>query len=141
MSAALWSLFLSSFLASTLLPGGSEAVLIALAVNEAAPTGFLLLSATAGNTLGGLSSWLIGWWIRRRFPGVPLRGPRASRALATMERWGGIALLMAWLPIVGDTLCLAAGWLRINIAAAIFFIAVGKAARYAVLLIGLHGFL
>ena len=136
MQAELWGLFVASFLASTLRPGGSEAVLVALAVADSAPSALLLAVATAGNTLGGMSSWLIGGWLRRRFPERPLRDPRTERGLRWLGRWGGPALLFAWLPVVGDPLCLAAGWLRIRPVPAAAYIAIGKAARYAVLLAG-----
>jgi len=130
----LWGLFLSAFLASTLLPGGSEGVLLWLHHRQAASPTALLLAATAGNTLGGLSSWLIGYWLRRRFPGKALEDPRRRRALAWLERHGAPLLLLSWLPILGDPLCVAAGWLRISAWRSALFIALGKGARYALLL-------
>ena len=84
--------------------------------------------ATLGNTLGGLTSYLVG----RLFP-----GPEASRAVAWLQRYGPPALLLSWTPIVGDGLCVAAGWLRQNAVAAALFIAVGKFARYWALAAGL----
>jgi membrane protein YqaA with SNARE-associated domain len=56
--ATLWALFFSSFLAATLLPGGSEVVLYAVLKTHPAHYWLALAVATAGNTLGGMSSWV-----------------------------------------------------------------------------------
>ena len=128
------SLFLGSFLASTLLPGGSEAMLLYSVYQQPAAAASLWLIATAGNTLGGLSSWFIGWWLARRFPQRGLSKPEHRRALARISRHGGPLLLFSWLPVVGDPLCVAAGWSGIRLYPAILFIACGKGLRYAALL-------
>jgi membrane protein YqaA with SNARE-associated domain len=78
--------------------------------------------------LGGLTSYLVGRLLPK---------PREGRALAWMSRYGPPALLLAWVPIVGDGLCVASGWLRQNVFAAALFIAVGKFARYWALAEGL----
>ncbi len=134
---ALWALFGASFLAATLLPGGSEAVLAALALDGQHGPPTLLAVATAGNTLGGLSSWALGRVLAGR-RGASLTGGR-GRALRWLQRWGSPALLLAWVPVVGDPLCLAAGWLRIPWYRAAVPIAAGKAARYALVLGALPG--
>ncbi|MET0104004.1 MAG: VTT domain-containing protein [Sedimenticola sp.] len=131
---ALWTLFSSSFLASTLLPGGSEAVLGYAAMEKAAPTTLLWGTATLGNTLGGLTSWAIGWWLLWRFPDKGLHKPEHRKAQQRIQRYGSPLLLLSWLPVVGDPLCLAAGWSGIRLLPAMLFIAIGKAARYGVLL-------
>ena len=131
----LWGLFFSSFISSTLLPGGSEAILAALQFNKMHDPLTLLSVATAGNTLGGLSSWLVGFLIAKRWPTKNLLKPDQQRAADWLEQHGSPLLLLSWLPIIGDPLCLAAGWLKINFWSALLFIAVGKAARYAVILI------
>jgi len=123
-AATLWALFASSFLAATLLPGGSEAVLFAALKLESARYWPALLVATAGNTLGGMSSYLIGRLIPAR---TPLKG------LETVRRYGSPALLLSWVPVIGDPLCVAAGWLRLNVWACLAFIAAGKFARYWVI--------
>ena len=133
-AGSLWGLFLGSFLASTLLPGGSEGLLVWMHQQQAAPASALLLTATLGNTLGGLSSWGIGWLLRRRFPGRSLEQPRQRKALRWLERHGAPLLLLSWLPVVGDPLCVAAGWLHIRWWLSALFIALGKGARYALLL-------
>ena len=119
--AGLWALFGSSFLAATLLPGGSEAVLFGVLKLHPGEYWPALAVATLGNTLGGMSSYLLGRLIppRQELPG-----------LATMQRYGSPALLLSWVPFIGDPLCVAAGWLRLNPWLAFVFIAVGKFARY-----------
>lgn len=123
-ATSLWALFASSFLAATLLPGGSEAALFAVLKFHPHETVPALAVATLGNTLGGMTSYLIGRIIP---PAKPLR------ALDTLQRWGSPALLLAWVPIIGDPLCVAAGWLRVNAWFAALFMAIGKLARYALI--------
>lgn len=131
---SLWGLFLSAFVSSTLLPGGSEAVLLLLAAESTTDKLLLLAVATLGNTLGGMSSWALGRFIVWRFPARQF-ADKEQQAIARIRRWGSPALLLSWLPVVGDPLCLAAGWLRTHWLPSLLFIAAGKAARYAVLLL------
>ncbi len=128
------ALFMGSFLASTLLPGGSEALLLyAVSVTPEKQNLYWLL-ATIGNSLGGMSSWLLGWWIARRFPGRILHKPEQRLALERIARRGSPILLLSWLPVIGDPLCLAAGWSGTGVIPSTLFITVGKAMRYALLL-------
>jgi membrane protein YqaA with SNARE-associated domain len=92
---------------------------------KAAPQLFwpALWVATAGNTLGGLTSYLLG----RLAPEA-----KQTSALDRVQRIGSPALLFAWAPVIGDALCVAAGWLRLNIWKAALFMAAGKLARYLV---------
>ena len=129
----LWTLFSSAFISSTLLPGGSEALLAWLVRAREIPAAQLWLAATLGNSLGALTSWGIGWWLARRFPARDLVKPAQRRAVERVRRWGSPLLLLSWLPVVGDPLCVAAGWLRISLPAAILFIALGKGVRYALI--------
>jgi membrane protein YqaA with SNARE-associated domain len=123
-NTSLWALFASSFLAATLLPGGSEAVLFAVLKSHPDALWKALVVATLGNTLGGLTSYGIGRL-------VPPKKP--SKALAALQRYGSPALLLSWVPLIGDPLCVAAGWLRIDPALAVAFIAMGKFVRYVVI--------
>ncbi|MBD3609230.1 MAG: DedA family protein [Gammaproteobacteria bacterium] len=135
MNTELWSLFISAFISSTLFPGGSEALLLYLASEGNYSVKPLLISATAGNTLGGMSSWLIGWLIASRFPAKKLSHKRQQQALAWIERHGSPVLLLSWLPVIGDPLCVMAGWLRISWWQATVYICIGKALRYYILLL------
>ena len=127
-------LFLSAFVSSTLLPGSSEAVLLLLAAETTTDKLLLLTVATLGNTLGGMSSWALGRFIAWRFSARRF-ADHEQRAIARIQRWGSPALLLTWLPVVGDPLCVAAGWLRVPWLPSLLFIAAGKAGRYAVLLL------
>ena len=119
--ASLWALFTASFLAATLLPGGSEAALYGVLKLHPDQYWTALGVATLGNTLGGMSSYLIGRIIPQK---------KDLRGLPVLQRYGSPALLLAWVPFVGDPLCVAAGWLRLDPWLSVLFMAVGKFARY-----------
>lgn len=129
----LWGLFTSAFISSTLLPGGSEAWLAYLDAQMQHQAAVLLLVATAGNTLGGMTSWAIGYWLGKRYPGKQLE-QKNRNALQRLRRWGSPVLLLSWVPVIGDPLCVVAGWLKIGFWRSLIFIATGKATRYAVIL-------
>lgn len=122
--ASLTGLFVASFLAATVLPGGSEAVLLAvlLAHPELAPTALGL--ATLGNTLGGMTTYALG-------RALPDRTRPEKSAL--VGRHGAPILLLSWVPLIGDALCAAAGWLRVPWLSSLLWMATGKAARYGVI--------
>lgn len=121
-TALLGTLFASAFLSATVLPGGSEAVfagLLALHPELALPA---LGWATLGNTLGGMSTYLMARLIPRKE--IPTR-------LAFVRRFGSLTLLLSWVPVIGDALCAAAGVLRLGWPGCLLYMAAGKAARYA----------
>jgi membrane protein YqaA with SNARE-associated domain len=122
-SLSLWTLFASSFLAATLLPGGSEVVLFGVLKVNPQQLWSALAVATLGNTLGGMSSYLLGRLIPQK---------QQPKGLAWVQRYGSPVLLLAWVPIVGDPLCVAAGWLRVNPWLSALCMAVGKFARYLI---------
>lgn len=122
------SMFGSSFLSATLLPGSSEALLIALLIAKKTSVYGLLLAASLGNTLGGLTNILIG----RLLP-LKRQGRWHDTAMTWLHRLGPAALLFSWLPVVGDLLCVLAGWLRFAWLPAMLFLAVGKTLRYIVI--------
>ncbi|MES1981613.1 MAG: YqaA family protein [Pseudomonadota bacterium] len=126
---SLWGVFLSSFLAATLLPGGSEVVLIGVVRLHPELFWPALALGTLGNTLGGMVSFGMGRMI-------PLT--RQIRHVEKVRRYGTAILLFAWLPLLGDALCLAAGWLRLNPWSAALFMALGKFARYWLVGIAIH---
>lgn len=127
-SLGLWGLFAASFLSATLLPGNSEVVFVALLHHAPELESRALAVATLGNTLGGLTSYLAGRLLPK---------PKEGRAVAWLARYGPAALLLSWVPVIGDGLCVASGWLRQNAVAAALFIAAGKFARYWALAEGL----
>jgi len=119
---ALAGLFAASFFSATLLPGHSEAALFAFLRFYPEQLATALAVATLGNTLGGMTSYLIGHLIPEK---------ATARGLAWVRRYGLFSLLLAWLPVIGDALPLAAGWLRLNPWLTALFMALGKFARYA----------
>ena len=131
---SLLGLFFSAFLSSTILPGSSEVVLVVLVTHSNGPHWDLLAVATAGNTLGGMSSWVLGWIIALRYPLTELSKEAHRQAVDRVRQWGSPILLLSWVPVMGDPLCVAAGWLRMSWLGALLFIGVGKALRYWVLL-------
>lgn len=134
MAVQLWALFTSAFLSATLLPGGSEALLAWQVHQGVADPALLWAVATAGNTLGAMTSWGVGWLIALRYPARGLLAPARQRAVERVRQWGAPTLLLAWMPVLGDPLCVAAGWLRMSFFASLLFIALGKALRYALIL-------
>lgn len=129
-----WALFFSALISATLFPGGSEALLL-YQLHEGGNALSLVLIATAGNVLGSLITYAMG---RAGNEAVHHHWLRISEdALARAERWfarfGLPTLLFAWLPVVGDPLCLVAGLLRCRVMAFVLLVTVGKLARYALL--------
>ena len=135
----LWLLFFSAFISSTLFPGGSEAVLAYLASEAEHPLFLLVAIATVGNTLGAMTSWGIGRLISIRYSAEKLSKVSQQKAVERLQKYGSPLLLLSWLPVVGDPLCVAAGWLRIYWLWSLLFITVGKLLRYIVIvyLVGL----
>ena len=130
----LWLLFFSAFISSTLFPGGSEAVLAYLSSEAEHSFFILILVATLGNTLGAMTSWGIGRLISIRYSTERLSKESHQKAVDRLQKYGSPILLLSWLPIIGDPLCVAAGWLRIHWLPSLLFIAVGKLLRYIVVI-------
>jgi membrane protein YqaA with SNARE-associated domain len=114
---------LASFLAATVVPFSSEAVLFGYLKLHPGNAAWAVALATLGNTAGGMTSYLLGrFFPRKELPHLEL-----------VRKYGAPATLFAWLPLVGDALCVAAGWLRVNWLAALGFMAAGRLARYLVI--------
>jgi membrane protein YqaA with SNARE-associated domain len=129
-------LFLSAFLAATLLPLSSEAVLAVLSQAEGFDAVILLAVATLGNTLGATVNWALGWFCLRWHDKnwFPFSGAQLERASLWFRRYGLWSLLFAWLPIAGDPLTFAAGVLKVRFAPFLVLVGLGKGARYATVL-------
>ncbi|HGG8849923.1 TPA: YqaA family protein [Enterobacter roggenkampii] len=122
---SLASLFASSFLSATLLPGNSEVVLVAMLLSGVSQTWLLVVIATMGNSLGGLTNVILG----RFFP-LREKSRWQEKAVGWLKRYGAATLLLSWMPVIGDLLCLLAGWMRISWGPVLFFLCLGKALRY-----------
>lgn len=131
---SLWFLFFSAFISSTLFPGGSEAVLAYLVSESKFSIYLLIIVATVGNTLGAMTSWGIGRLISIRYSTEKLSKASQQKAVERIQKYGSPVLLFSWLPIIGDPMCVAAGWLRIHWLWSLFFISVGKLLRYIVVI-------
>lgn len=136
------SLLVSAFLAATLLPGSSEVMLAGLVLLDPGSIATLFIAATIGNTAGAAVNWYLGRSLmhftgRRWFPVTTLRLDQAS---AFFNRFGSWPLLFSWAPIIGDPLTVAAGALHIRFTLFLPLVALGKAARYAIVIAGLFWF-
>jgi len=138
----LGAVFIVSLISATLLPMGSEPAVFGLVTLRPDLFWPAVMVATAGNTIGGGISWWMGYGAHsathrirhtRREDEVPPpeHATRADqRALNWLRRFGPKACLLSWLPIVGDPLCAVAGWLRLPFWPCLFYMAIGKFARY-----------
>jgi membrane protein YqaA with SNARE-associated domain len=143
------ALFLVAFVSATLLPMGSEPALLALIKLQPELFWPAVLVATLGNTLGGGVSWWMGHAAQRATSRLRHRGQDPDEAadgwqaggrhdarrhaMAWLQRYGAVACLLSWLPVVGDPLCAVAGWLRLPFWPCLAYMAIGKFARYLVL--------
>lgn len=127
----LLALFVASFIAATVLPGGSELVLVAVIHRHPDALWQAVAVATLGNTLGGVTSYWVGRLIPNRVQ---------HRSILTLRRYGYSALLFSWLPVIGDALPVAAGWLRLSPSISMAALAAGKLARYLLVAGGWIGF-
>lgn len=152
------AIFAVALVSATLLPMGSEPAVFGYL--QVAPHMFwpAILVATAGNTAGGAISYWMGLGAEKAYerwkaahdaahaagqasaagqagkrPARPGQGRWNARARAWMTRLGPPALLLSWLPLVGDPLCAAAGWLRLRFWPCVAYMAVGKFARYVIM--------
>jgi membrane protein YqaA with SNARE-associated domain len=133
-------LFLISFLAATLLPLGSEAAVALMAATDFDPPGVLLV-ATTGNSLGAFVNYLVGKWgaafIFARY--IEIDRTVLEKTENIYGRYGAPILFFAWLPFVGDPLTIAAGALRVNPYVFAFWVVLGKAFRYYILIHAVAG--
>lgn len=125
------ALFFLSFFASTLIPLGSEWLLVALIVQGFAPLPVVLVAST-GNLMGACTSYGIGIYGSTFLTTRMLRldkynRARAERFFATYGIW---SLLLSWLPVIGDPLCVVAGMMKVGFGRFVILVMTGKAARY-----------
>jgi membrane protein YqaA with SNARE-associated domain len=127
-------LFLLAFVAATILPAQSEAVLAGMVISGRYDTALLLAFATAGNVLGSVTNWLLGH-VALRFQDrrwFPAKGAALARAEGWYRRWGRWTLLLSWAPIGGDALTVVAGILREPLLSFLLLVTAAKLGRYIV---------
>lgn len=146
--ATLSSMALAAFTAATILPGGSEIVFVGFLASGYAQPFALFVVAALANTLGGMTNWWIGGLIARgadtekghewleRFKLPP---DMTARMHDLFERYGWAALLLSWVPMIGDPITLVAGMARYPFWPTLALTFVGKAFRYAALWAGAVG--
>jgi membrane protein YqaA with SNARE-associated domain len=125
----LTTVFVISFISATLLPLGSEPAVfgyVKLRPDMMIPT---ILVATVGNTLGGVVDYWMGFGAKKAFN--PTKKTELT-ALKWVEKFGPKAMLLSFLPAVGDPLCAVAGWLKLPFWQSVVYMAIGKFLRYAI---------
>lgn len=130
-SWGIWGLFVGSFLAATVVPFSSDVLFVGV-LAAGVPEWACFISATAGNWLGGLTSYGLGWlgkweWLERWFHVKP---ETLEKQKTLVDRWGSFLALMTWVPIVGDVFAIALGFYRLNAWKCALFMLIGKAARF-----------
>lgn len=131
------TLFVIAFISATLLPLATEPALFGLVKLNPEMFWPAVLVASVGNTLGGVVTWWMGYGAERAYEKVAHHKPHQARALVWLQRFGPKACLLSWLPLVGDPLCAVAGWLRLPFWPCVFYMGVGKFARFVVMTIAL----
>ncbi len=139
LTSPLIALFLLAFSAATLLPGGSEAALLAMAALSEYSTLTLLIVASVGNILGsvlnyGLGRMALHYQDRKWFPVSPAA---LTKAQGWFSHWGQWSVLLAWVPIIGDPITVAAGVMRMKFGLFLLLVTLSKTLRYMAIL-GLH---
>ena len=127
--------FLSAFLAATLLPAQSEAVLSFYILSAPQTVFALILVATVGNVLGSVVNWVLGIYAtkfqnRKWFPATPSQVKRAEKFY---HKYGRYSLLLSWVPFIGDPITVIAGVLREPVLSFLILVTIAKSARYIVL--------
>ena len=129
------AVFLSAFVAATLLPAQSEAVLSFYILSAPQTVFALILVATVGNVLGSVVNWVLGFYAtrfqnRKWFPATPSQMQRAEKFY---RKYGRYSLLLSWVPFIGDPITVIAGVLREPILSFLLLVTIAKSARYIVL--------
>ena len=130
-----WGMFVAAFIAGSVFPFSSEAVLTALQLAGLSPV-HLFVAATAGNVLGSMFNYCVGRlgrmeWIERYLRVKPGKVRQASLWMQHYGAWIGI---LCFLPILGSVIAVTLGFMRANPWLSAATITLGKAARYAILI-------
>jgi membrane protein YqaA with SNARE-associated domain len=130
------TLFVVAFVSATLLPMGSEPALFGLLQLNPDLFWRAVMVATAGNTLGGMVDWWMGYGAHQVVDKYH-HSRSHVKAIEWLERLGPKACLLAWLPVIGDPLCAVAGWLKLSFWPCVGYMAIGKFLRYVTMTGGL----
>lgn len=133
--SAYGGLFLAAFLAATVFPAQSEAVLVGMMATEAYPVHVLITVASAGNILGSVLNWALGRGIAR-FEGqkwFPVSEASLARGRHHYARYGRWSLLLSWVPFIGDPITVAAGIMKERFLPFLILVGIAKTGRYVFL--------
>lgn len=134
-----WGLFLSAAIAGSLLPFSSEAVLAVLIGMGLDPM-WCVAAATIGNTLGGMICYGLGiLGNRNAIRRLGITEEQLARAERFLAGRGAAMAFFAFLPVIGEAIAVALGFMRSNIWITVFSMAAGKALRYVLLVLALQG--
>jgi membrane protein YqaA with SNARE-associated domain len=128
-------LFVTCLLAATVLPIASEIFLTGMLALGFNPILCLIVAGT-GNTIGGWINYVIGYlgnpkWLTKI--GVSIE--RINSWQIKVKKYGVWLALLSWLPLIGDVIGVALGFFRVNISISFLFIAIGKFARYGIIIL------
>tara|TARA_B100001939_G_C16611804_1_gene475450 strand:+ start:127 stop:579 length:453 start_codon:yes stop_codon:yes gene_type:complete len=133
LELGLLGLFISSFIAATIIPFSSELVLSFLLANQY-PLEMCLFIATLGNWLGGISSYGLGrlgeWTYIKYFTG--LDKTKIKKVREKINKWKSPLAFFCWLPLVGDIFAVGLGFYKINFIKVSLWMFVGKMIRYVI---------
>ena len=127
---------LSAFLAASILPFSSEAVMVGL-LAAGLDMWALVAWGTVGNVLGSLFNYGIGRlgkmeWIEKYLHTKPEDLDRARRFMGGRGAWMG---LFSCIPVIGDVITIVLGLMRANLTIFIVSVTISKLARYVVLMV------
>ena len=133
LELGLLGLFISSFIAATIIPFSSELVLSFLLANQY-PLEMCLFTATLGNWLGGISSYGLGrlgeWTYIKYFTG--LDKTKIKKVREKVNKWKSPLAFFCWLPLIGDIFAVGLGFYKINFIKVSLWMFVGKMIRYVI---------
>lgn len=133
--AAYAGLFSTAFIAATIFPLQSEAVLVGMIFSSKFSVVGLVIVASIGNVLGAMTNWFLGRCIERfrTYRWFPLSERGMERSTRWYRRYGKWSLLLSWMPIIGDGLTVIAGVLREPLLTFTILVSIAKTGRYVVL--------
>lgn len=127
-----WGLFAGTFLSATVVPFSSDFLIVAILMAGGDPR-LSFLYATAGNWLGGLTSYGLGWlgkwqWIEKW---LHVKEEKLKKQQSKIDRYGAWLALLTWTPFIGDVFAIALGFYRVNFTKSAVYMLIGRALRFA----------
>ena len=125
-------LFLGCFLAATVVPFSSDFLMVGVLIAGINPV-LAIIVATAGNWLGGLTSYYIGFigkwdWIEKWFK---VKEETLLKQKHNIDKYGSLLAFLTWLPIIGDVFAVTLGFYKVNFTKSAILMLIGKGARFA----------